>query len=238
MHSPIRVGLIGDFNEQHKAHQAIPKALAATKGGGVEYVWVPTETVGTGDSLAEFDGIWLVPGMPYRSPDGALAAIRHARVKRKPFLGTSAGFQYAVIEFARNVLGLAEAGHQKDNPKTTLPLISPLELSLVGVKSRVRLTGVGHLAKAYGTRECVEHYHCSYGINPRYRRLLEGTDLFVSAVDDLDSIRAVEIDGHPFFVATLFQPELRIVANPSSPLVDAFVAVCERRAQNVTKVAS
>ena len=240
MHSGIRIGLIGDFNEQQKAHQAIPKALAAASGGTVEAVWVPTDAAGKGESLAGFDGLWCVPGMPYRDAAGAMKAIRHARVTGTPFLGTSAGFQYAVIEYARNVLGLTEADHQKTNPKAAMPLIAPLGLSLVGVKARVRFTAGSHLRKAYGAPEAMEQYHCSFGLNGRYRRLIEGRGLYVSAVDDQDEIRAVEVDGHPFFVATLFQPELSAMAAgaPGNPLVHAFVAVCERRRQGAARVAS
>src|SRR5215471_7032057 len=117
MHSSIRVALVGDRNEQQKAHQAIEAALA----GGAEMAWVGTDSAGAGESLADFDGIWCVPGMPYRSVAGALAAIRLARAKHVPFLGTSAGFQYALIEYARNVLGFADADHQKTNPSASMP---------------------------------------------------------------------------------------------------------------------
>src|ERR1035441_4351967 len=106
MQSMVRVALVGDFNGQKSAHQAIPKALAAAPGGA-EGVWVPTDSVGKGDSLVEFDGIWCVPGMPYRNADGVLTAVRMARQARTPFLATSAGFQYTLIEYARNVLGLS-----------------------------------------------------------------------------------------------------------------------------------
>src|SRR5215831_9807967 len=104
MHSGIRVALVGDSNDQHKAHQAIPIALSAASGGGVESVWLPTDSIGDAASLADFHGFWCVPGMPYRSADGVLRAIRYARTTRAPFLATSAGFQYAILEFARDVL--------------------------------------------------------------------------------------------------------------------------------------
>jgi len=170
-----------------------------------------------------------VPGMPYRNPQGVLEAIRYARMSRTPFLGTSAGFQYAILEFARHVLGLSEADHQKSNPKSSVPLISPLGVAMAGVKARVRFTRGSALNRAYGTTESVEEYRCSFGVNGRYRRLLEGRDLLVTAVDDQDEIRAVELDGHPFFVATLFQPELRSLdGSAPNPLVDSFVAACKR----------
>jgi CTP synthase (UTP-ammonia lyase) len=234
MHSAIRMGLIGEFNEQNKAHHAIPAAVYAVSDGKVETRWVSTDSVGNGNSLAEFDGLWCVPGMPYRSADGALAAITYARSHRIPFLGTSAGFQYALIEYARNVLGLAEADHQKTSPSTSMPMISRLACALLGVKARVRLTDGSLIRKAYRAGESIEEYHCSFGLNDRYRRLLESGHLYVSAVDDQNDVRAVELDGHPFFAATLFQPEMRAV----SPLVRAFVHACERRRDSMVKAAS
>jgi len=173
--------------------------------------------------------------MPYRSADGAISAIRYARTSHLPFLGTSAGFQYALIEYARHVLGLTDADHQKSNPKAALPLISPLTHGLAGVQARVRFMEGSHLRNAYGKPESVEEYHCSFGLNGRYRRLIESGPMCVSAVDDQHDIRAVELDGHPFFVATLFQPEMSATPNP---LVGAFVKACQRRARTLTQVAS
>jgi CTP synthase (UTP-ammonia lyase) len=169
--------------------------------------------------------------MPYRSAEGAMQAIRHARVTGTPFLGTSAGFQYALIEFARNVLGLAEADHQKSNPTAGIPLISPLGCALAGVKARVRFSQGSAIRQAYNAGESVEEYHCSFGLNGKYARLLEGSQFCVAAVDDQHEIRAFELDGHPFFVATLFQPEMRSLAEgaPASPLVYAFMSHCARQ---------
>jgi CTP synthase (UTP-ammonia lyase) len=224
MHSAIRVGLLGESKEGQIAHLAIPRALDIASEGQLEGVWVPTDSVGKGESLAEFDGIWCVPGMPYRSAEGALEGIRYARATRTPFLGTSAGFQYALIEFARNVLGIPQADHQKSNAKAAVPLISPLDAALLGVKARVHFRDGTLLRKAYGAAESVEEYHCGFGLNPRYRRWLE-SGLIFAAVDDDDEVRAVELDGHPFFVATLFQPELDV----RSPLVKAFAGAVVRR---------
>lgn len=233
MHSAIRVGLIGDFNDRHRSHQSIPKALQAVSDGA-ECVWIPTESVTSAQALEGFDGFWCVPGMPYNNAGGAMAAIGHARMTRTPFLGTSAGFQYAILEFARNVLGMAGADHQKTDPKAQVPLIAPLGCALAGVEARVRFIDGSHLRRAYGAPEAVEEYHCSFGLNRRYRRLIEGHDLYVAAVDDQHDVRAVELDGHPFFVATLFQPELRPGV---SPIVRAFVEACARRKQPVAGAA-
>jgi CTP synthase (UTP-ammonia lyase) len=235
MRSVIRIALVGENNELQRAHQAIPSVLSSSTDGGVEPVWVSTDSLAQGDSLAEFDGIWLVPGMPYRSAEGAISAIRYARTTSRPFLGTSAGFQYALIEYARNVMGFADADHEKTNPHSKMPLITRLELGLAGVKARVRFTRGSHLHNAYRSPESIEEYHCSFGLNGRYRRLIESGALSVTAVDDQHEVRAVELDGHPFYVATLFQPEMR---TPTSPLIPAFVAACKRQHDRLTKVAS
>jgi CTP synthase (UTP-ammonia lyase) len=232
MHSTIRVALIGDFNEQQKSHLAIPKSLAAASEGAVESVWVPTDSIDN-YPLTDFQGIWCVPGMPYRSADGAMRAIRHARITRTPFLGTSAGFQYALIEFARNALGLAGADHQKTNPSAPIPLVTHLDSALAGVKARVHFENGTAIRRAYGAPDSIEEYRCSFGLNPKYLRLLEGSHFCVAAVDDQGEIRAFELEGHPFFVATLFQPETR----ESSPLVHAFVHACARGRERV-KIAS
>jgi CTP synthase (UTP-ammonia lyase) len=238
MHSTIRVALIGDFNEQQKAHTAISQSLAAASDDSVECVWVATDSLHRADALAEFQGIWCVPGMPYRSADGAMRAIRHARVTRTPFLGTSAGFQYALIEYARNALGLSEADHQKTNPKCAIPLVTVLDRALAGVRSTVHFSDGTRLRKAYGAKQSVEEYHCSFGLNPKYQRLLEGSQFCVAAVDDQHDIRAFELDGHPFYVATLFQPEMHVLRGAPSPLMNAFVHACARQTQGITRAAS
>lgn len=231
MHSGIRIGIVGDFDPQRVSHVAIPMALAAAAGPAVDAVWIPTDAVGTGP-LADFDGFWCASGIPYRDADGALRAIRYARTTGTPFLGASAGFQYALLEYARECLGLPLADHQKTNPAAAIPLIAPLSCALAGVRARVRLMHGSKIRAAYGAAETVEEYHCSFGLNNRYRRLLVGGDLYVAAIDDQDEIRAVELDGHPFFVATLFQPELRSLAEGApNPLVNAFVAACRAGAR-------
>src|SRR5437867_118360 len=101
MQNAVRVGLIGDYNAQVKAHLAIPRALALSSEGlerRVEPVWLGTrELEGAAErQLSLFDGLWCVPGSPYQSMDGALRAIRFARERGVPFLGTCGGFQHAL----------------------------------------------------------------------------------------------------------------------------------------------
>lgn len=91
----IRIGLVGDFNADVPAHQAIPLALqraAEANHVSVGFEWLPTPLIGSGAQLAGFDGLWCVPASPYLDMQGALTAIRFAREHRVPFLGTCGDF--------------------------------------------------------------------------------------------------------------------------------------------------
>src|SRR5690606_14919504 len=118
------------------------------------------------ERVGDFDALWCVPGSPYRSMDGALRAIRAARESGRPFLGTCAGFQHAVIEYARNVLGWADAEHAESAPEASRRVVTPLACSLVEERRRVRFAPRSRLANAYGETEAEEGYHCRFGLNP------------------------------------------------------------------------
>jgi len=225
---PIRIGLIGDRNLEVRAHVAIPRALDLAGHGlprPLEPVWLPTITL-THDieaKLASLSGLWCVPNSPYASMDGALSGIRLAREQKVPFLGTCGGFQHALIEYARNVLGMNEADHAESNPRAAVPLVSPLSCSLAGASGMIRFTPGSRAARLYGRDRATEEYQCSFGLNPEYRSRLEGGDLKVTGVDDSGEVRIVELDKHPFFVATLFQPELSAFRSVPHPIIRAFV---------------
>jgi CTP synthase (UTP-ammonia lyase) len=217
----LRVGLVGDYDAGIRAHQAIPQALART-GGDVEPCWIGSDAVDEA-VLGRVQAVWCVPGSPYKSMDGALRAIRWARERGVPFLGSCGGFQHAVIEYARNVVGLSDADHAESNPAATLPLVAPLACALVGARGVVRFVAGTRLAAIYGRDEAEEGYHCSYGLNPALQERIFGGPLRVAARDVDGQVRAVELDGHRFFTATLFQPELSALAERTHPLVTAFV---------------
>lgn len=223
----IQIGLVGDYSPEVTAHVAIPKALAIAAnvtGTEVEATWLPTETiVGNVGRLSSFDGLWCVPASPYRSMDGALSAIRFAREHRRPFLGTCGGFQHALIEYVRNVLKLAEADHAESNPTATMPLITPLSCPLVEAEGTIKLKQGTHIRRIYGADEIVEKYHCSYGVNVRYRLMLEAGEMKITGVDAEGEPRVVELEGHPFFIATLYQPERSAFSGVVHPLIREYV---------------
>lgn len=224
----LSVALVGDFDPSVVAHQAIPKALelaGALHGVEVEPVWVHTASISGVDArLAGFDGVWCVPASPYANTMGALDAIRYARERGRPFLGTCGGFQHALIEYARNVCGMPEAGHAETDPDAVLPLISPLECSLVERSEEILLAEGGLLRRAYGLPRITEGYHCSYGLNREYESRLFRDGLQATAHGVSGEVRAVELAGHPFYVGALFQPERRALRGEVPPLVAAIVA--------------
>jgi CTP synthase (UTP-ammonia lyase) len=227
-----RIGLVGDYDATVPAHQAIPRALALAEEAlkaPIAFRWLPTGTIGSDALLTPFDALWCVPASPYKSMDGALRAIRFAREQPRPFLGTCGGFQHAVVEYARNVLGWADADHAESSPDAVRPVIAPLSCSLVEVTDSVQLRPGSRIAAAYGALEAVEGYRCRYGLNPAFRETLVSGPLRVSAEDAAGDVRALELDGHPFFVATLFQPERAALQGRLPPLVRAFVGAAMSR---------
>jgi CTP synthase (UTP-ammonia lyase) len=225
----VRVALLGDYDSDVPAHQAIPQALhlsAERLGLRVDPVWTHTSTLGAdvASQLAGFAGIWCVPASPYANTEGVLAAIRFARESGRPFLGTCGGFQHALLEYARNVLGRGEADHAETSPDASVPLISRLSCSLVEQRGKVRLVEGSRLRAVYGANQAEEGYRCNYGLNPEYESIFRGTALEVVARDAAGEVRAIELGGHPFFIATLFQPERAALAGAEHPLITAFVA--------------
>ena len=226
--STLRIALIGDQSPTVKAHAAIPIALKLcreTAGAAIEETWIRTADVShdLASQLQGFNAVWCVPGSPYQSMDGALRAIRFARERKIPFLGTCGGSQHAMIEYCRNVLGYAEADHAESNPGAKFPLIVPLPCALRETESRIRLSATSRAWMIYGRDEITEPFNCGFGLNPEYHRLLLNSALKITGVGDDGVARVVELDDHPFFIATLYQPERTALNNVSHPLINAFV---------------
>jgi CTP synthase (UTP-ammonia lyase) len=239
MKGTARIGLVGDYDATIDAHLAIPVALRLAgddAGVSVEFDWIPTEEIADPYRVRDFSGLWCVPGSPYRSMAGALIAIRFARENRRPFLGTCGGFQHAIIEYARNVLGWADAEHAETTPGAARPVIARLACALVDATDSIHFRPSSRIASYYGREQAAERYRCRYGVNPAFQEALVAGRLRVGARDAAGEIRAVELDDHPFFLATLFQPERAALQKQLPPLVAAFVRSCAAHAaqQSVT----
>ncbi|GAA3034323.1 CTP synthase [Kitasatospora albolonga] len=216
-----RLALIGDHGKApaHVRLDAIRAELPVTTE------WVPTDSITGPESLEGFHGIWVVPGSPYENKDGVLAAIRLARETGLPYLGTCGGFQHALIEYARTVLGLEDADDVQYDPDAATPLIVPLSCCMAGEQAPLKLVAGTLLASVYGDAEqSIETYHCKYGLNPDFVDQLQASGLVFSGWDTEGAPRAVEVAGHPFFVGSLYQPELVSTPDSIHPLIHAFTA--------------
>ena len=222
----ISVALIGDYDPQVTAHQAIPMALALVAeqlDRQVQFEWLATDQIHADTPLNRFDGFWCVPASPYKSEQGALRAIRFAREQQRPFLGTCGGFQHAVLEFSRNVLGWMDAEHGETSPNAERAILSPLTCSLVEAIDSIHLLPGSLIAKAYETSEIQEGYRCRFGVNPQFEAELLKHQLQAVGRDSAGDLRAIELKDHRFFVATLFQPERAALKGQMPPLVRAFI---------------
>jgi CTP synthase (UTP-ammonia lyase) len=235
-HPMARIALVGDRSANVRAHARIPAlidALLQRDGIALDPYWIATPDV-AGCDLSRFDAIWLVPGSPYDNADGAIGAVRTAREPGLPFLGTCGGFQHALLEFARNVCGLSAVENAEVTPEADEHLIVQLECSLKGHEEAVMIVPGTRAAKISGPGRRTERYHCDYGLNSAYLERLSQGGLSFSGFDDDGRVRIAELPGHPFFVATLFQPELHGDGSQPHPII---VAMAQAAAEHATATA-
>ncbi|MGW7454381.1 CTP synthase C-terminal region-related (seleno)protein [Streptomyces sp. NPDC054787] len=236
-----RIALVGDRSPHVKSHTRLPlllDALASRDGLVLDAYWIPTADAAAqaaDGTLARFDAVWVLPGSPYASEAGALAAIRVAREEGIPFLGTCGGFQHALLEYARTVCGLTGAAHAENDPGAEDLLIAPLACSLVGHEGLVRAEPGSLAESALGAERSMERYHCNYGPAPRHLPALTAHGLRLSGHDEDGRVRIAELPGHPFFLATLFQPELHGDGTRPHPIVRALAVAAVARAARRTE---
>jgi CTP synthase (UTP-ammonia lyase) len=237
----VRIGILGDFNPEFPSHHATNDSLqhAARKLDlKVDSEWIPTPSLanaGAETILEGFDGFLASPGSPYKSFDGMLKGIEFARRRDWPFLGTCGGFQYALIEFARNVLCITDADSAENNSGSKNIVIYPVACAVTGRKGgapklsgkvpEIRLRPGSYLQSFYGKdKEIVtEEFFCNFEVNPDYEWATMEAGFPVVARGTQGEIRAIESPAHRFFVATLFQPQLSSTEKKPHPVVLAFI---------------
>ena len=228
--TPTRIALIGEYDPSFPPHRATYAACAHSAewlGTDIVAEWTSTAEL-TSSALSDFTGLWILPGSPYRSLTNTLDAIRYAREELIPCLGTCGGFQHVILEYARNVIGFRDAQHAEYDPYASDLFVSQLECSLKGRELRVALQPGSRIADIYGATEAAEEYYCNFGVNPQKVDLLRHGPLRITGSDSEGEgeIRVVELPEHPFFIATLFVPQLRSHPEHPHPLVTAFVQAC------------
>jgi len=197
----------------------------------VDIRWLDAETFDTAE-LADVDGILVPGGFGKRGIEGKLRAIRFAREQKKPYLGLCLGFQLAVIEYAKNVLGLADATSEEMGPGLHVIAILPEQEEVEGLGGTMRL---GEYAIDLGENTLVARLYENTGITERHRHRYEVTP---SMIADLEAAGLVfsgrcgnrmevcELPDHPFFLATQFHPEFTSRPTRASPPYLGFVTAC------------
>ncbi|MBI5134747.1 CTP synthase [Candidatus Uhrbacteria bacterium] len=187
--------------------------------------------------LSKYDGVVVPGGFGSRGVEGKITAIRYVREQNIPYFGLCYGMQLAVIEFARNVLGIADAHTAEVNPKTSNPIIHIMPGQEKNIASNryggtmrlgaypCVLTRGTKVAKAYGVKEISERHRHRYEVNNDYRQQLEGAGLLIAGLSpDKRLVEIVELKDHPFFVGTQFHPEFKTRPMKPHPLFNAFIA--------------
>ena len=241
-----RIAIVGDFNPESESHHAVNASLghsADALGIRVESKWVATACAARdADKIfRNYDGLFITPGSPYVSKEGAFAAIRFARTEGWPLLGTCGGFQHALLEYARNVMGLADADSAEHDVPSANLLITAVACAMPGRSAgaaklhgaaRIYLRPGTHIREIYGRVEVAERYFCNFEVNPAYRESLEAAGLALSGFSETGDVRAAELPAHPFFITTLFQPQLSSQPGQPHPLIGAYVQACGARTQH------
>ncbi|MEN8238792.1 MAG: CTP synthase, partial [Actinomycetota bacterium] len=199
--------------------------------------WIAAENIDgmlVDSYLEDLDGILVPGGFGIRGIEGKIQAIRYAREHNVPFLGLCLGLQCAVIEYARNVLGLSSAHSSEFDPLTPDPVIDLMEtqkdVSDKGGTMRLGLypakLAIGSLARSlYGSEVVYERHRHRWEVNNRYREALTDAGMSMSGTSPDDRlVEFVEIAGHPYFIATQAHPELVSRPDDPHPLFDGFVA--------------
>lgn len=221
------IAVLGDLDLDYLTHRELQAAVGLFPAwAGAE--WVPTDSDVQG-ALDRADGVWLIPGTPYRDDAAVYAAIRRALQTGLPLLGTCGGFQYIVVELARSLAGI-DAHHEETEPDAGALVAAALSCSLVGQERQVTCVPGTRLAELCGTEPFSGFHFCNYGLAPGYVDALTAAGVVVCAHAPDAGVEGIELPGHPFLVATLFQPQVGASrGGPLHPLIGALLDAARDR---------
>ena len=246
----VKIGMVGKYVELHDSYISVNEAL---KHGGIEtrsavdIHWIDSETlegddINLDDILGDMDGILVPGGFGSRGIEGKIRAANYARKNNIPYLGICLGMQIAIIEFARNVIGLKDANSAEINPDTPYPVIDilPEQKTVEEMGGTMRLGQYPCVldpeSKAYKLYEASmisERHRHRYEVNNDYRaELLKGGMTFAGTSPDNHIVEMIEIPNHPWFVACQFHPELKSRPNRPHPLFRGFVTAAAEHKNN------
>lgn len=250
--SSVRIGLVGKYVQLHDAYKSIVEAFVhagAYNECKVHIEWIQSDYLNQENvvqKLAGLDGILVAPGFGERGIEGKLLAVRYAREQQLPFFGICLGMQCAVVEFARNVVGLSEAHSTEVNPHTPHPVIHLMaEQRHIQDKGGTMRLGAypcvlekGSKAyQAYGKSKISERHRHRYEFNNDYRELFLQHGMRPTGINpDTDLVEIVEIVGHPWFVGVQFHPELKSTVMNPHPLFVRFVQAAREYRRSKVKM--
>ena len=236
----VTVAMVGKYVELQDAYKSIQEAFVhagAANECKVNVRCIHSETISeknVAERLAGMSGILVAPGFGERGIPGKIAAVRYARENGIPFFGICLGMQMAVVEFARDVLGYADAASVEMDGDTAHPVIDLMEeqktTTIKGGTMRLgayacKLVPGTLAARIYGGQDIIfERHRHRYEFNNAYREELESAGLAVSGINpDTGLVEIVEIPEHPFFIGTQFHPEFKSTPEHPQPIFTAFV---------------
>lgn len=231
-----KIAIIGDYNQNEESHRLIMESIkeaAEEIQGELQAQWIISDALDVSEEhLKLFDGFWFSPGSPYKDAKNVLSAIQYARENGVPALGTCAGFQHMVIEFARNVLGLYGADSEENDAECADAVIAKLSCTLMNKKEQLEISDSNSiLARTVGGNKLIGEYRCNYGFHEAYRSAFQNSDMIAAIVESKNgSFRGFELKEHPFYIGTLFIPQLDFGGDSSYQIIKSFVkAVLEYR---------
>lgn len=227
----MTLAIIGDFNPSFRPHVATNEAIEHVRRHSkidVQADWIPTD--GIADNFksitSKYQGFWIAPGSPYKSMTGALEIIKYARLNNVPTLGTCGGFQHMAIEFARNVLNVQDADHAEYDPYASKLVVTPLSCALAGQKLEINIVDKESLTfNIFNTDTIEEKYYCNFGLNPEYESEIDRNGFKIVGTDFSNEARILELEGHKFFIATLFVPQDNSTFDHPHKLIEKFVSI-------------
>jgi len=245
----VRIAMVGKYANLADSYVSVNQALSqagAVNGASTRISWIESEEIEKDeaklDLIDAYDGLVLPQGFGSRGVEGKIAAANKARVADIPFLGLCYGFQLASISFARHVLGLKGANTTEADPDTPYPVIDmlPEQRVVTDLGGTMRLGGHDVFIKKpsrafdiYKTGKIRERHRHRFELNQEYLESLEERGMRYTAFSD-NGRRAeiLEIEGHPFYMATQYHPEYISRPERPEPIYVAFVAACVRRAKS------
>ena len=235
----VTIGLIGKYVELKDAYKSIIEAFihaGAENNCKVKIDWIHSESLVEGnviDKLKHLDGVLVAPGFGERGIEGKIEAVRYVRENNIPFLGICLGMQMAVIEYARNVLGWANAHSTEMEKNTDYPVIDLMEdqqsVENKGGTMRLgayncKLAEKSLAKKIYGKSKISERHRHRWEFNNKYRKDFEAKGLLIGGTNpENDLVEIIELPEKNFFIGVQYHPELKSTVLQPHPLFKSFV---------------